>query len=112
MSVYRIISPLAVRAVGRLIDLSVGRQSVRLSVCDLSVGLYFDPSVGLSFVRSSVSAAVFICHWCDTGDFVHITQTCLCNMQRFLKVVKITFRLKTFDIFLIFTQNITLEPPR
>ena len=38
---------------------------------------------------------------------VSITQTCLCNMQRFLKVVKlIIFIGKSLIFFLIFAQNI------
>ena len=48
---------------------------------------------------------------------LHITKTCLCNIQRFFYVVKNeNFVRKKKDIFLIFAQNIdcgyTLEPPR
>ena len=46
-------------------------------------------------------------HQTETG----ITQTCPCNIQQFLKTVKMII----FDIFLIFAQNIdcgyTSEPP-
>ena len=46
-----------------------------------------------------------------------ITKTCPCNINILLSEAKIVFfQQKSFDIFLIFTQNIdcgyTLEPPR
>ena len=47
----------------------------------------------------------------------HITKTCPCNIQRFLKLSKMKiFKRKILIFFLIFAQNIdcgyTLEPPR
>ena len=48
---------------------------------------------------------------------IPITKTYPCIMQQFLKLEKmIIFKMKTFDIFLTFAQNIdceyTLEPPQ
>ena len=45
-----------------------------------------------------------------------IMKTCPCNKQSFLALKIENFQLKSFDIFLIFAQNIdcgySLEPPR
>ena len=50
-------------------------------------------------------------------SFLHITKTCLCNIQRFFMGVKnCNFQMKNCDNFLICAQNIdcgyTLEPPQ
>ena len=50
----------------------------------------------------------------SNADYI-ITQTRPCTMQRFLKAVKMYFKMKNSNGFLIFAQNIdcgyALEPP-
>ena len=76
------------------------------------VVVLFPLGVLAGILRLIVSIPVsYIC----TSVF-HIRKTCPCNNRDFLALEFENFRLKNFDIFLIFVQNIdcgyTLEPPR
>ena len=70
--------------------------------------------------QKTIKNRVFGCKMCCFSRFLIrfvISQTCPCNITAIFHACKNdNFQMKTFDIFLIFAQNIdcgyTLEPPQ